>query len=863
MTMSYMLKIALRNAVFNKKKSLLFMMAILIMVMLLTLLLNSVHVLTVYFEERKADIYGEYDLLLCDLTEDQILSIVGNDEAKIGTIQTFYDYEIIREQGPSLHGTLGSFNTTASELAHLEFVDGRAPENLDEVAMEQSVYLRLLQGRESIDQVVLNHTSNTGERSNEVFSITGVYRNISDVWTGINPEKYKLPSIISKESSESIAKTAIIIKFRNDSIFQLKYSQLVKLAGEGAFFNSAASDIWDQNEVYKISAIQAATVVLIFVVTAIFIAGIQVSKAMLINRREQYRILHLLGARQRDISRLSFLETALNFLLSAPFGILCGFILSRLMMGLCSHIIGVEVQFFFSTLALIVSFSLCLLLLLITWYMAVKPWRKITTPKDRPVRSPKRLLRISVLGNIRDFSFCAIGMSMTCLCFLAVPFLCRQFLVTPSIFMAEEFCDQAGDFFIYRNGSGYETILCQPDYSTMTVGLDYSDLTQIEKIDEVEKIFYYYQMDRLKFIVENKALLENSAVSNSLFRNYIGSKKSSLETIEDELRHYGYGVGANAPELAFCTLAGIEDDALNDLQAKLISGTIDINRLKTGEGVLFVDVQDIQGDENIFEPGARIALSQICKTTLGATGFERFDLQTEVLGTVSITEAELDKYFNTTDTYADLRLDALGLRFLWGASSFDTVNTPVKVSYTSITLRDPYSYEKLQNFVDNIEMQVPGISVVSKPIAGQLKQQIQKILHIISIAMSVPLFLLSIIGWGFTNYTNIIMRAKEHAILKAMGTTKSIMAAVYAKTGIKISISYSVVTSLLYLAFIMLLILSTSGTLWDFLSYSYTENQLWQRAAAYIAAQTAVIGIICVLVYRQSNSGISESLRTE
>lgn len=856
-----LLHLVYRNYTYKKGRSLLFLLGIIITVVILTIIISSTNVMVNYFEKQRIEIYGDYDILINHINQTEIKKDLDNNIKNLGTIYSYGDYEIQRNEGPSIKGKIGAFDSQAISMAHIKFIFGGLPTKMDEIAIEQSIYLKLSLEDKSINNIDISITDKNGEKKIINYKITGVYRDISDVWTNIDQSQYILPSILSIVN-DNTSDSAILIKFNNNVNISNCVQKLSSIPNGGFFENEMLLNNDEQNNIYKRQIMQFGIVISILVFVSMLICSIQSIKAMLSTRKKQYDILSNIGIRREIIIKLSIIEVAFSYLLCVPISILIGYILSYLTIKIACSILKSNVPFYVSWLALVIVIILSLITISTAWIISIRKRKVTKSYKKEKKYHMNSIIKRAVIGQSKDIHIAAIGTTIACICFLFMPLLTRYFSIY-SIYPAMDYLNrQEGDYFIYGPLQGCSSLLYVPDDTN--AGMEYTDLKELENIPQVKNVFYYYEMDDAKIIIDNNSWLNNKAIQGSLLDESNFGQMASKQEIETNERSNGYITNGIIDNLAIGTVSGVDDSTLITLGKKLINGNIDLNKLDTGEGVLVVDVSDISGDENMFNVGDKIDMSELTwnRTENNLDSLNRNDANVTIVGTVTLSKEELSKYFNPSYTYADLFLNGLGIRFIWGSSSFDEIKMPAKIQYTAVTLKNPYDYNEVQAFTDRIEKEYPGITVVSKTSANQLVLGLNAIIIYISILLSISIFITGLLSWSFALYSNILIRGKEHGIIKAIGSSNKYLSSVYIDFGMNINFKYSIGSIITTIIIYILLVLSNTGDFQYFWQYASSFG-LWYRAALCIVVQTVVTSLLSKWLFWHNNRSINEEIRYE
>lgn len=857
MRLRTLLHIVRRNAAYNRGRTLLYLIGTAAVTALLAFVLSGAHVTLTYFEERKLTLYGDYHVLVAHASRDQVTEAAGEDLARAGAIYSYGSYEITRGQGPSLKGMLGAFDADAAALARMEYMAGRAPQGPDEIALEQGVYLRLRQGGEPLKSVTVALAGNDGVTVTKDYAVSGVYRNISDVWTVYSLD-YALPSIITAPQGIDGADTAVLVKFKAGLNMAACYQRLCEKA-DGTCnpndINFPQDEPYDQNAMYVERFSQMALTLGVLLLFTLFVCAMQAAKAMLRSRSRQYDIMRSLGGKRRDIIRLSALETAWVWLLALPVSLAAGYALSWLAVWAASRTLNTDVPFFISGYAAAAVTGLSLLAAFAAWALALlKPKKPAPRKRQRP-RLAGYAVRRAAMGKRRGFHAAALGSAAACVCFLILPYFTSYLLHSISTGI-DGYQYWKGDFILARDGAGYSSNLYISDRMTTYDGLEYGDIQRLRGINEVESVAYAYEEDYLKLIVDEPELMDKDAVFVSLINRSQMLAPEYKSQYEQEKSDNGYG----KEELAFCTLSGVEEERLEALRGKLTDGALDMEKLMNGSGVLMIDVSDVEGDEGVFPAGKRVTLSQLTEDSLNPMKVNRADITPEVVGTVSLSREEMKQYFD--HTYSDSRTEGLGIRFLWGAPSFEKSGLTVTAEYVSAKLKDPYDYDEVQAFMDDCEAQVPGIMAISRPVAAQMYRGLTAIVDALGVILSLSMGLAGMMSLGLALYGNMLGRGREHGILRSLGAPKALLARLYMESGAGIALLYTMAGVVAVTVFHIVRVIAEIHEIKYFWEYMQLSGS-WYRSALYTAVMTLSAGLVGALLYRRRDRSISEEVRYE
>lgn len=580
-----------------------------------TALLTALSIVGQSYQEiqKKKDLYlyGFFDAVLFDNQDNQINSInniISSDQTGsmqlIGTIET----------GDKQSISFGTVDESFIKSASFELSKGRFPQTNSEIAIEQSAYDRYYSSTDigqTIKLQVVTRSSNGTQQTEMSFKLVGIIENYSQLWNQLAKisrtdsnlyftlDAFILPDAISSEVL-SIKKAYSIYFLNGQNSERILNDLMNRLKNPYSLMNNPYKADYlvssqDQSFLYYLVPIMMILTVMLI---------LNAYSQNLIERKRLSRTLMTIGMQTSQLFKVQLFYALLMTLIALPIGLLLGLFLSYISLLFISQSYNVPFVFNyspsmlgFSAVIIAVSSIVASLVPAINsssekWHSdspekkfrqkALNTQNKISVEKftRKRLQHPSLTIAMRILKKHRFRSITTgltIIAAMTLFAFLMANIKGEMDLLNRNI---------GSDFSIYYSGNAE-----QSNISSETIAA-IGRLSGVKKI-EAKKLDYTYQL-YLESETPNYFLASGAAQP---FDSYF-SKQISADL--DTAIQFG--------------VTGISADMLQELAPTIVSGSIDLETLKAGQGAILSlgtlhqldDGQIYTGNIDELPPGMKI-----------------------------------------------------------------------------------------------------------------------------------------------------------------------------------------------------------------------------------------------------------------
>ncbi len=398
----------------RKRSSLLLLATIILSVVFLVLigLIGSSAIFTM--DKQNKDLYGEQKVVAWNVFENQISQIkqqpIWNE---IGTISV---NGCVTSTSDTLLG-IGTMDKHAIKLGHIRLVEGKLPQEPNEIVLEKSVYKHIGNEKYHVgDRITLNVVSmGKEERQQRVYRVVGFIDNYTAVWksaytyNSIEDSSSPLPIsfILSEQGAKDLSDTEISVVLLlnsnssnysslNDGIpkkvsYSFNYSTYPNICFHGGLGEETLGII-------GISTLIGGIIMICMIV--ILLNGFQMSVD---KRKRQFALLRSIGGTKKQAYSYIFCEAIILICFGVPIGVGIGVLSSFGVVKLFSALNNIFLLYHFNGWVLVFAIFICVLCVFISVLIPAihasksAPIVGTRTVYFRNKRTTKKLCKTSVI----------------------------------------------------------------------------------------------------------------------------------------------------------------------------------------------------------------------------------------------------------------------------------------------------------------------------------------------------------------------------------------------------------------------------------------------------------------------------------
>ena len=245
--------------------------------------------------------------------------------------------------GVSIANTyMGIADQVTMERGHIRMIDGRMPENDNEIAMELTALANMGLGTNVGQDIVLSYFDSKGQKTEKSYRLSGVLVDYTGTWAN----GLSLPGILVTEKEyEAIGVTSGVIymyylrddiKIKNEASL---VDQLSRATGEQLTYNSfiGESTVWGSKTAYY----QVAAVLVVVAVCALIYTYFSYTQ----NRKREYYRLRCFGISRGQLRHMIVLEGIYAMMPWMAAGLATGFLLSLGLGAILMNVFSTEYLF--------------------------------------------------------------------------------------------------------------------------------------------------------------------------------------------------------------------------------------------------------------------------------------------------------------------------------------------------------------------------------------------------------------------------------------------------------------------------------------------------------------------------------------
>ncbi len=751
--------------------------------------------------------YGDYHVAFNGVSGSAASKIRNNFQVQEYGILSRENFAIINKTSqkemeqnqfaaPYRYLNIKGYDKNAMEMLNVKVKYGRLPENSSEIALDQWILeymknkpqiggkIKLSVGKrldiETGKEIATNTLGDYGWSANERFQTEaekeytvvgfldnkGVFQSNSFIAKAVTYDNYKSVSnnkkyfIYSKmKSMNNIEKTvkeiAQIVNISGDDSdragkledpefgaanINIQYNNsLLSLYGKSIYKGVNSSMFW---------TFLLVVVLIIICTIAIIYNSFNIS---VLERISQYGVLRCVGASAEQIRKIVYKEA----LFLSAIGIPIGLILGTIVMQLIFHIIGLlnigsfyDIRMVISPVVIIISFILGAITVFISAVGPANQAAKVSpleavknsgSTKVEKIKKVKKSLIIKRLFGIEgEFANRNIRRNKTRFRITVFSMIISivLYIVTSGI-MDYNFrtgLADAGNRYTYHLYNNYMLY-----HNEDSKGIDKSILLNIKGIKSVEKAYPLYSSQSTLLIPKEKINSKYYENSKGLFNVKEGN---------------AFRVGNNS-------FSSYGDESLDELKKKLKAGTADKNVINQEKGVVLVNTSKIYGEKG------KDIITEVTDYKVG----DEIEIRTESEG---IKEYKKLKIVGISDKsiLTDKYNDNAGVIMLTTPEVYKYVTGKAYISHIFIVAKTGVSHTQITDYLKQLQRNNAAYGYTDNEKAAKENKDSKTIVSILLYGFIFVVLLIGCLNISNTISTNLVLRVKEFAVLKAIGMTR-------------------------------------------------------------------------------------------
>lgn len=740
----------------NKKRTILTIIGIILSVALITSICTFILTVQNSMLENTKKTIGAFHIAITNVSENEINKIGTNPKVNsIGVMVSEDVVPFIKDKSIQLN----YLNEAAFKLMNVNLEEGQLPKNDNEIVIERWI-LRYFNKEIKVGDVVKIQDETGNER---IYILSGIVKDdwknqnegISKAYLIKNSSTIKEDSTVLVEINEKADKQEVISEISKLVSGKSKVEQnkeLLRLTGE-------SSNVELNRSIYSVTFIVIGIVVLATVVVIYNAFHISIAERM-----KQFGLLRAIGTTKKQIMTLVIREASIMILIGIPIGLFFGIASVYCIAFTFNEISGFgdfsNLKVIISPLALLISGGVGAVTIYFSAYLPARSAGKISPlvaissqsliKKEKKNKSGKflgRFLKIdtaialkNVKRNKRRFYVTILSMAISVTLFVAF----TSFAKFSDNFAEKVTEDNDIAFSISQN---YNTDEPQ--------AIDGDIIEEVKSIPGIEEIYLNYNYILTEGFVDNSAILEevrqwaSENGSDYLFNSKVdGENKSKISVI----------------------FQAYEDSKLEAAKKYIKEGSID--NLKDGEVIIVRKTTFFGEKRSLIAPMAKLKVGDeiLISNAEYSEGQEKFN--SKDLKKIKVAAIVDVQPFNSIDYPGTLNV----------IGSKDTVKNIIegnleqiekfKINGMEIKISNERYVDKIDESLKKIENTNAGLDYYNKIEDAKSDKAFKLQISILLMGFTIVVALISAVNIVNTVTTNILLRSKEIAALKAIGMTR-------------------------------------------------------------------------------------------
>lgn len=850
--MTSYLSLAFKQIKMNKKRTVLFLLGIIISVaMLVTTITMAKSIKDSYIKEARNYpgnyhyAYFEGDIALLKQLSDHILI---EDKQAI----TYFESVPIEgdEDGNSIR--LSRITPGYEKMLPFEIKEGRAPQNKQEVVLEEWLYNKYYR-----DAHIGDHIKVATEHGEEVFTLTGIsssriasqYERVGEVFAGWNEEQGGHVSIFFRLKDEKHVGDYVeeFSKLPGRDVEFSENYRLLPLLGE--------SGIDGRN--------QALTMISVILVALIVVATVAVIynafHISVMERMKHFGMLRAIGAEPKQIRQLIMVEGMILSFIGIPIGILAGLGgISIVLKMMGSNVLGIE-SFALSidplaiSASCVVAFTSVMISVLLPAHTAssISPIEVIRSggKEQKKLRKRQKKTKIPFYSYAIELAKRNIGRNKK-------RFLLTAFSIAISVVLFivfHHFIQSALEVVPTDNESTDVTYIAYGSYSDEPEDAIQmrEQFEELKRMPEVERIYPKYQR---------------------LFGNIFPEEK---ERNQDLL--WAFEQSLDGKTYIGATILVYDQSRIEALKPYIKSGKVNFEKMEQEHSAIILqrsEIYDPVKEQSVidqwtyYEPGDKVTVNMDHEAYVNnddgdeqANIVRKKDVELNVSAVLKKGAFSEEINYDKTVVVIITPQTAAKLTSFFSSEEKQAFHIPSKpddIFGMDIYLTEKADREKMNQYMEMLEVGKLGMHVIYAE--DDLKQQknFQTQLQVFVYGFISLIALVSSLNILNTVNTNIILRRKEFAMLRAVGMTMAQIKAMVLLEGVLYSLIGCIVGITGAIGITFLLHLQMNGI--KIMSYTWPIQEM---IFAVIGATLIGIGSVIFPLRKMKKMNMVEGLREE
>ncbi len=349
----------------SRKRTTILLLSTIILSVVFLVVMGTISSSSLYtLDVQNKDAYGEQQVVVWHLTDAQKKQIEESSVWNAIGKMTIYSVVDATVDTNTVFG-IGTIDQQAMELGHIRLVEGRLPEESNEVVLEKSVYKYMGTPPYSLgDSILLEGTT---------YTVVGFLENYSAVWqnTYLASANIGLPSqvtvsfLISEAGAQQFANgyiTETWLLSTSENAYMVLHGAMPKDASfalnAAVYSNLADSDSMDAHTLNTISTSALVGGMIMVCMMMILLNGFILS---LDRRKKQFSLLRCIGATKKQACSYIFCEGFLLIGIGIPAGLVVGALLSYGAVKIFEVLSGVTLRYQFNPWILLIATTVCVI----------------------------------------------------------------------------------------------------------------------------------------------------------------------------------------------------------------------------------------------------------------------------------------------------------------------------------------------------------------------------------------------------------------------------------------------------------------------------------------------------------------------
>ncbi|WP_346935197.1 FtsX-like permease family protein [Clostridium sp.] len=740
----------------NKKRTILTIIGIILSVALITSICTFILTVQNSMLENTKKTIGAFHVAITNVSENEINKIETNPKVNsIGVMVSEDAVPFIKNKSIQLN----YLNEAALKLMNVNLEEGQLPKNDNEIVIERWI-LRYFNEEIKVGDGVKIQDETGNERN---YILSGIAKDdwknqsegISKAYLIKNSSIIKEDSTVLVEINEKADKQEVISEISNLISGKSKVNQnkdLLRLTGESS--NGGLN-----RSIYSVTFIVIGIVVLATVVVIYNAFHISIAERM-----KQFGLLRAIGTTKKQIMTLVIREASIMILIGIPLGIFFGIVSVYCIVFTFSKISGFgdfsNLKVVISPLALLISGGVGAVTIYFSAYLPARGAGK-TSPlvaissqslikKEKKNKSGKflgRFLKVdttialkNVKRNKRRFYVTVLSMAISVTLFVAF----TSFAKFSSNFAEKVTEDNDMAFSIFQN---YNTDEPQD--------IDGKIIEEVKSIPGIEETYINYKYIPMEGFVDNSAIPEevrqwaSENDSEDLFNSKVdGENKSKIRVV----------------------FQAYEDNKLEAAKKYIKEGSID--NLKDGEVIIVRETIFFGEERSLIAPMAKLKVGDEVLISNAEYSDGQKEFNSKDLKKVKVAAIVDVQPFNSVEYQGTLNV----------IGSKETAKNIIegnpqqmenfKIDGIEIKISDESYVDKIDESLKKIENTNAGLNYNNKIEAAKSDKAFKLQISILLMGFTIVIALISAVNIVNTVTTNILLRSKEIAALKAIGMTR-------------------------------------------------------------------------------------------